>query len=184
MAAQALVKKGKRWQVGNGHSIMIWKDKWLLSPSTYEVVSPISNMPGDSRVAALIDEEKGAWKNVLVCNVFLPHEADIICGIALSANLPVDKQVWASTTNGLFSARSAYKLAMEMRLAASMGKWLIRATLGGSGGTYGAAIFHIRSVTLLGRLAELCCQRIVILDSCCDECKMEEESLGHLFWCC
>lgn len=79
-------------------------------------------MPGDSRVAALIDEEKGAWKNVLVCNVFLPHEADIICGIALSANLPADKQVWAPTTSGLFSARSAYKLAMEMRLAASMGE--------------------------------------------------------------
>ncbi|KAK9989948.1 hypothetical protein SO802_030187 [Lithocarpus litseifolius] len=87
----------------------------------YEVVSPVSNIPGDSWVEALIDEEKGAWKTELVCNVFLPHEADLIRGIALSANLPEDKQVWAPTTNGLFSVRSAYKLAMDLRPVAPVG---------------------------------------------------------------
>ena len=60
MVAQALVRKGRRWQVGNGRSIMIWKDKWLPSPSTYEVVSLVNNIPEDSRAAVLIDEEKGA----------------------------------------------------------------------------------------------------------------------------
>lgn len=30
MAAQGVVRKGLRWQVGNGRSIRIWKDKWLL----------------------------------------------------------------------------------------------------------------------------------------------------------
>ena len=116
MAAQDIVQKGRRWQVGNGRSIMIWKDKWLSSPSTYEVVSPVNNIPEDSRVVELIDEEKGAWKTDLVCNVFLPHEADLICGIALCTNLPEDKQVWALTDNGLFSVRSTYKLVMELRL--------------------------------------------------------------------
>ena len=27
-------------------------------------------------------------------------------------------------------------------------------------------------------------RRKVLLDSCCDECNMEEENLGHLFWRC
>ena len=36
MAAQDIVQKGRRWQVGNGRSIMIWQDKWLPFPSTYE----------------------------------------------------------------------------------------------------------------------------------------------------
>ena len=116
MAAQDIVQKGRRWQVGNGRSIRIWKDKWLSSPSTYEVVSPVNNIPEDSRVVELIDEEKGAWKTDLVCNVFLPHEADLIRGIALCTNLPEDKQVWALTDNGLFSVRSTYKLVMELRL--------------------------------------------------------------------
>ena len=87
----------------------------MPSPTTYEVVSPINYIPGDSRVAELIDEEKGTWKTNLVSNVFFPHEADLICDIALCANMPEDKQVWALTKNGLFSVRSAYKLAMEMR---------------------------------------------------------------------
>lgn len=56
-----------------------------------------------------------------MCNVFLPHEAELICGIALSVNLPEDKQVWAPTTSGLFSVRSAYKIAMEMRPGAQIG---------------------------------------------------------------
>ena len=100
---------------------MIWKDKWLSSPSTYEVVSLVNNIPEDSWVATLIDEEKGAWKTDLVCNVFLPHEVDLICGIALCANLPEDKQVWALTNNNLFRVRSAYKLAMELRSDAQVG---------------------------------------------------------------
>ena len=89
--------------MGNGHSIMIWKDKSVPSPSTYKVVSPVSSLLVDSRVAALIDEENGVWKNELVRQVFLPHEAELICSIALSANLPANKQVWASTHNGIFS---------------------------------------------------------------------------------
>ena len=121
LAAQAIIQNGKRWQVGNGHSIMIWKDKWVPSPSNYKVVSPIPNLPEDSRVAALIDEEKGAWKNEVVRQTFFPHEADLICSIALSANLPADKQAWALTHNGIFSVRSAYKLAMEMSSTVPVG---------------------------------------------------------------
>jgi len=121
LAAQAIVRNGRRWYVVNGHSIMIWKDKWVSSPSTYKVVFPISYLPEDSRVAALIDEENGVWKNKLVRQVFVPYEADLICSIALSANLPVDKQVWALTHNGIFSVRSAYKLAMEMSSAVLVG---------------------------------------------------------------
>ena len=108
--------------MGNGHSIMIWKDKSVPSPSTYKVVSPVSSLLVDSRVAALIDEENGVWKNELVRQVFLPHEAELICSIALSANLPANKQVWASTHNGIFSVRSAYKLAMEMSSAVPVGE--------------------------------------------------------------
>ena len=121
MAAQVVVKEGSRWQVGNGRSTRIWKDKWLPSPSTYRVVSPISILPQDARVESLIDGENGVWKNELVRQVFLPHETDTICGIVLSASQPADKQVWAPTTNGIFSARSAYKIAKEMGMRADTG---------------------------------------------------------------
>ena len=46
--------------------------------------------------------------------LFLPHEADTIKSIPLSTHLPPNKLIWAVTTNGLFSVRSAYRLAMEI----------------------------------------------------------------------
>lgn len=33
MVALEVVKKGVRWQVGNGRCIQIWNDKWLPTPS-------------------------------------------------------------------------------------------------------------------------------------------------------
>ena len=44
----------------------------------------------------------------------MPHEADVITGIALSSHVPEDRQIWALTGNGRFTVRSAYSVAMEM----------------------------------------------------------------------
>jgi len=46
---------------------------------------------------------------------------DIIQGISLSSKLLDDRLVWASTANGMFTMRSAYKIAMEMHLGAALG---------------------------------------------------------------
>lgn len=65
-------------------------------------------------VEELIDQDNGVWKNELVQQIFLPYEANAICGIALSANLPIDKHAWAPMVNGIFSVQSAYKIVVEM----------------------------------------------------------------------
>ena len=66
MAAQDIVKNGIRWQVGNGCSIQIWKDKWLPTLPSHRVVSPPSTLPPDATVASLIDAEEGVWKKEVV----------------------------------------------------------------------------------------------------------------------
>ena len=126
-----------------------------------------------------------------MCNVFLPHEADLICGIALCANLPEDKQVWALTNNGLFSVRSAYKLAMELRSDAQVGT--------GSDGShlrrFWQAIWSCNIPHMIRHFVWRACRDVlptkenlvrwkVLSDSCCDECKLAEETSGHLFWSC
>ena len=45
MAGQNIVKRGMRWQVGNGQSIRIWMDKWTLNPSIYKIMSPPASLP-------------------------------------------------------------------------------------------------------------------------------------------
>ena len=191
MAAQEIVRKGSRWQVGNGCSTRIWLDKWLPSPSTYQVSSLVSILPQEARVETLIDRENGMWKSELVRQVFLPHEANIICGIALSASLPVDKLVWALTVNGHFSVRSAYKLAREMGLRANSGelsdgtrlkrfwKQLWRCNV-----PHKVRHFAWRACSdILPTKANLV-HRKVLRDSFCEECQREVESSGHLFWGC
>ena len=49
----------------------------------------------------------------MIDNLFIPHEAELIKSIPLSATLPADKMVWAETANGNFTVRSAYKLAVN-----------------------------------------------------------------------
>ena len=113
MAAQHLVKQGICWNVGNGESIRVWGDRWLPSSSTFKVVSPRLFMPADLRVSELISQETVSWKMQVIDALFLPHKANIIKSIPLSTLLPPDKTIWAATTNGSFSVRSSYRLAMK-----------------------------------------------------------------------
>ncbi|KAL0015802.1 hypothetical protein SO802_002871 [Lithocarpus litseifolius] len=68
-------------------------------------------------VSDLIDVEKKSWDVNILNQVFLPFEVEIIEGIPLSNRLPVDKQIWFETANGIFLVRSAYKIALEMQEA-------------------------------------------------------------------
>ena len=113
MAAQHLVKQGIHWNMGNDESICVWGDRWLPSSPTFKVVSPRLFMPADLWVSELISQEPVGWKMQVIDALFLPHEANIIKSIPLSALLLLDKIIWAATTNGSFSVYSAYRLAME-----------------------------------------------------------------------
>jgi hypothetical protein len=39
--ARKVLEVGLVWRVGNGEQIHIWGDKWLLTPSTYKIQSPV-----------------------------------------------------------------------------------------------------------------------------------------------
>ena len=50
-----VIRKGTWWRVGNGKLIHIWEDKWLLTPSTYKVISPPNDMHQFAMVSSLIN---------------------------------------------------------------------------------------------------------------------------------
>jgi len=72
-------------------------------------------------VSELIDKENASWKTELIDALFLPHEAEVIKSIPLSMHLPGDKQVWACSSNGVFTVRNAYWVVVEMSKARSCG---------------------------------------------------------------
>ena len=114
ISTQRLVIGGLRWRVGNGANIKVWQDKWLPWGSSHSVISPRMFLSVDMKVADLIDSTTAKWKFVVIDSLFIAHEAELIKSISLSATLLVDKIVWAETTNGNFTVKSAYKLEASL----------------------------------------------------------------------
>lgn len=74
-----IIKKGTRWE-----------DRWMPTPSTYKVISPLPHHFDDfPMVFAIIDPDTRRWKADLLRRTFLPFEANTIQNISYS--LPKDK---------------------------------------------------------------------------------------------
>ena len=61
-----VIRRGTRWNVGNGKLIHIWEDKWLPTPTTYRVCSPPQTFDDFPTVSSLIGEDTRRWKTDLV----------------------------------------------------------------------------------------------------------------------
>ncbi|KAK9269202.1 hypothetical protein L1049_000971 [Liquidambar formosana] len=75
---------GARWRIGNGCSVYIRMDNRLPTPTTFRVVSPLKELDETVLVRELIDSASKDWNREPVEQVFLPHEAEIICQIPMS----------------------------------------------------------------------------------------------------
>ena len=191
MTGQSIVRKGIQWQVGNGDNIRIWMDKWIPTPSTYKVISPPVGLPLEAWVCELIDPNSGTWRTELVQRIFLPHEADEICNIALSSKLPEDKQVWAQTNNGRFTMRSAYKIAMELASESCVGA----ASDDSKQRRFWKLLWKINTPHKVRHFAWRACKDIlptkenlvrrkVLAEGTCEMCQSGLVTSGHLFWEC
>ncbi|KAF5468936.1 hypothetical protein F2P56_013044 [Juglans regia] len=120
-----VVERGLRWRVGNGRKIQIWDQKWLPSPISYCVQSPVQVLVVDARVVDLIDEERKEWKVDLISRVFKKEEADMICAIPISSFGADDRMFWGFSKSGKFTVRSAYHADVQ---------WKIERKGGSSGG--------------------------------------------------
>lgn len=111
--SQVDIKKGTIWRVGDGKDIQVWGDFWLPTPNTYSVQSPWINLTVNTMVSDLIDRGTKGWNNTIILENFSVDGAVVIQNIPLSPLLPRDKLIWRCSSNGLFSVRSAYHLAVE-----------------------------------------------------------------------
>lgn len=55
---------------GDVESISIWKDKWIVNPSTFHIVSPQRLLTMEAKVSVLIDAENGEWKANMIRDLF------------------------------------------------------------------------------------------------------------------
>lgn len=97
------MQKGMVWRIGDGKTVSLKEDKWLLDQVYRSVSSPLPSIPLDAKVSLFIDEENGTWKEAEIKQNFLPHEVKKIMSIPLSTRLPQDCPIWSKTPSGIFS---------------------------------------------------------------------------------
>jgi hypothetical protein len=125
-----LLKQGMIKRVRNGSSIRIWRDSWIPRVSYGKVFTP-RGRSRLKRVSELLNDD-GQWNVDLVQSTFSPVDASDILWIRTSMRDASDilwirtsmrgaDDVWAWQPDklGLFSVRSAYKLALSLHAAQS-----------------------------------------------------------------
>jgi hypothetical protein len=106
-----LLKKGLVWRVGNGSQIRIWRDPWLPGPSSYMLVSA----QGNCRLRRVSDLllDNGEWNQVLLQKHLSIMDIEEIMKIKVSSREHDNFLAWAPDRHGIFSVKSAYRLAWE-----------------------------------------------------------------------
>ena len=105
-----MIREGMVWRIGNGHSVRIREDKWLPVKANRLVISPLPRVAPGAKVSSLIDSDLRGWNSPLVNQIFLPHEASVICDMPLSTRLPPNCIIWSLTPSGMFTTKSAYNV--------------------------------------------------------------------------
>ncbi|KAL0307052.1 UNVERIFIED_CONTAM: hypothetical protein Sradi_6122500 [Sesamum radiatum] len=67
-----------------------------------------------SQVSELIDEESREWNEGLISTLFWPKDSELILQIPLCLVGTKDLHVWHYSSNGIFSVRSAYHIALSL----------------------------------------------------------------------
>ncbi|CAL1363580.1 unnamed protein product [Linum trigynum] len=109
-----LLKKGCGWNIHRGNLTRFWSDIWILQVPLKEVaISPIPEEEMNAMVADYVDEE-GTWLTEKFED-FLPES--VTHKITARAVDPLtgesDVLFWHPTSDGKFSAKSAYQLTQQ-----------------------------------------------------------------------
>jgi hypothetical protein len=129
-----------------------------------------------------------SWKEEVVRDLFRPHDVEQILGIKLPSKLSEDFVSWFYEKSGVFSMRSSYKLAKELKVEEGAGKQSCSTNQNGSPVwkdfwkiplPHKVMIFGWRAINngLAAQANKR--QRRISTTSTCEICGMEEETVMH-----
>ena len=109
-----LLKAGLIWRVGDGRRINIQRDNWIprregLKPASFIRRSTLR------WVNQLMQPDGVGWNTELIYQLFYRFDADEICSIKLPRSGGSDVLAWHYEKSGVFSVRSAYRLAVSIQ---------------------------------------------------------------------
>jgi hypothetical protein len=107
-------KKGIIQRIGNGHNIQIWRDNWIPREISLKVVTKCRR-PRIRWASELFENEHRERIHNLIRSIFLPVDVDVILKIRILTIEVSDQFAWHFEKSGLFSVKSAYKLALQLQ---------------------------------------------------------------------
>lgn len=108
-----LLKKGLIWRVGSGEKVRIWRDPWIPRGWSRRPIG--KRRPCRLKwVSQLNDRDHGSWCEEVVREVFRPVDAELILSIRLPVRRAEDFIAWHYEKSGVFTVRSAYKVAKAL----------------------------------------------------------------------
>jgi len=107
------LKEGLIWRISNGEKVNIWEDPWLPRGSTRKPITP-KGASLLTKVSELINPVTGEWDVQLIQDIFWPEDVAVIMQIPIDHDMD-DLPAWHFDAKGLFSVKSAYKVAVSRR---------------------------------------------------------------------
>ena len=176
---------GARWRIGDGSSVKIFKDSWLLGAQSGRVLSPIYILSEEATVDQLIDRDSWWWNSALVDLIFIPSEAQLIKSILVCLSAQRNFLVWPHSRTGMYQVHSEYHLLCELHgneMASSLdidGQRKFWNSLWKLNIPNKVKIFLWRACTdSIPTMLNLC-KRKIVPSSACNHCHVGEESVLH-----
>lgn len=186
-----LLKKGLIWRVGNGRNIQIQRDQWIPRNEGLKV----AKFTRRSRLRwanQLIDQDTKQWNQELIHQIFNPCDATEIIKIRIPRGEVEDCVAWHMEKMGVFTVRSAYKLAMNERRTGpqtssssanvddrSMWDLIWKAKLPEKIKIFA---WRVAMNTLATKMNK--CKRTIVTDNTCDICENLDEDEHHAVIVC
>ena len=101
LKARLVIEAGSMWRVGDGSTIRVYWDKWLLGNFPSKINSPQKSAPGDVHVASLIDQDTKQWDCAKIDHLLLPFEVAKIKSIPICITNQADCIIWLRCRDGV-----------------------------------------------------------------------------------
>ncbi|CAN1746948.1 LINE-1 retrotransposable element ORF2 protein [Linum perenne] len=112
-SAQLIVGNGVRWKIGDGTSINVWSQPWLRNDDNMWVETEMQVGMEDATVSDFLIPGSPTWDEETIRATFDERDADIILQTPIACHEERDSRIWHFEQNGVYSVRSAYRLAMD-----------------------------------------------------------------------
>nr|GEW86844.1 reverse transcriptase [Tanacetum cinerariifolium] len=109
IAVKELVRKGCKWNIGDGHRVNVWEDYWL---EDHRRLGPKPDNCQVTYVRDLLNDEGDDWNRELLMSLFPMNIVNKITTCFINRWSP-DTLYWHNSSRGLFSSKSAYYLELE-----------------------------------------------------------------------